>query len=216
MYSGAGVLTTLSVATILSHNAAVANSGAMFFTGLGVTVGGLVAMHFGKYHKDTTNNTTTNDPLRLLGYASLVTGMGITSAPAFALMDLSVVLPPALLMTNFVFCGAIIYAKRAPAGSLLKFGPALAGGLLGLVGTSLVALGSDMVFGPNMFSILVHNLDLYAGIPLFTGFVAYDTHVAMERYRLGDPDHLGTSVQLYLDFMNLLVRMMQIMSRRKD
>eukprot|EP01034_Spumella_vulgaris_P037983 gene37983-46868_t len=86
----------------------------------------------GKYTKDRKTNTTTNGTARIAGFGALVTGMGISSAPCFAMMDLSQVLPPSLLMTSFIFSGATIYAKMAPEGSLLKYGPALMGGLTGM------------------------------------------------------------------------------------
>jgi len=214
IYSGGGVLTSLTVATAFSHSAMLAQSPMqMFFGGFGLSLAGIAGLRFGKYEKDSVNMTTSNDPLRLMGFAALVTGMGVTAAPAFAMFDLAYVLPPSLLMTNFIFCGATIYARYAKPGSFLKYGPALTGGLLGLVGTSLVGLGSELIMGPNMFSALAHNVDLYMGIPLFTGFVAYDTHVAMERFARGDADHLGASVAFYLDFMNILIRVMEIVGK---
>jgi FtsH-binding integral membrane protein len=217
-FSGAGVLTTLGVATALSSSSLVAQSpGMMVLGGFGLSLAGIAGVTFGKYHTDSITQSTTNSTTRLLGAAALVTGTGITSAPAFAIYDLSSILPPSLLMTTMVFSGASVYAYRAQPGSFLKYGPALAGGLLGLVGTGLVGIGSELVFGPNMFSMLAHNVNLYAGIPLFSAFVAYDTHVATERFASGDPDHLSCSMNLYLDFMNILVRMMKIVQRsRRD
>ncbi len=57
---------------------------------------------------------------------------------------------------------------------------------------------------------LLHNVDLYGGIALFTGFTAYDTHRAIDLYKRNDPDHLGVATDMYLNFMNLLIRIMEI------
>jgi len=216
-YSGAGVVGTLGIATVLSNSAMVAQSpGTMLLGGFGLSIAGILGVSFGKYTTDVLRGTTVNSTTRLAGLAALVSGMGISSAPAFAFYDLSYVLPPSLLMTTMVFTGASMYARTAKPGSFLAYGPALTGGLLGLVGTGVVGIGSEMFFGPNMFSALAHSVQLYAGIPLFTAFVAYDTQVAIERFESGDPDHLGCSVALYLDFMNILVRMMEIVNKMKN
>jgi len=94
-------------------------------------------------------------------------------------------------------------------------GPALTGGLLSLIGCGLTAIVTNAIIGPNVFSSMLHSIDLYVGIPLFAGFVAYDTHVAIEMYKNKDPDHLGCSANMYLDFMNILVRMIELMSKFK-
>lgn len=215
-YSGAGVVGTLSIATVLSHSAMVGQSpGMMMLGGFGLSIAGIFGVGLGKYTTDTFRGTTVNSSARLAGLAALVSGMGISSAPAFAMYDLSYVLPPSLLMATMIFTGASVYARKAKPGSFLAYGPALTGGLFGLVGTSLVGIGSELLIGPNMFSALAHSVSLYAGIPLFTAFVAYDTQVAIERFENGDPDHLGCSVALYLDFMNILVRMMEIVNKMK-
>lgn len=215
-FSGAGVVGTLGIATALSHSSMVFQSpGMMFLGGFGLSIAGIFGVNYGKYTTDAMGRSTTNSTTRLAGLAALVTGMGITSAPAFAFYDLNYVLPPSLLMATMIFSGASIYARKAEPGSFLAYGPALSGGLIGLVGTGLVGIGSEMFFGPNMFSALAHNVQLYAGIPLFTAFVAYDTQAAIERFENGDPDHLGCSVSLYLDFMNILIRMMEIVNKMK-
>jgi FtsH-binding integral membrane protein len=216
-YSGVGIVTTLALATTFSNSPiTITSPGTVALGGFVLSLAGLVGINKGKYQIDHVNQTTTNDPLRLTGLAALVTGVGISSSPAFALYDLTAVLPPSLLMTTLIFSGASFYAKKTKPGSLSKFGPALTGGLFGLVGTGVVALGAELMLGPNMFSALAHNVDLYVGIPLFTGFVAYDTNIARQRFEMGDPDHLGCSVSLYLDFINILMRMMELMGNSRN
>lgn len=88
------------------------------------------------------------------------------------------------------------------------------GSLLGLIGMQLVGILSTLVVGPNPLSTLLFSLDNYAGILLFTGFIGYDTHVAIREYQEGNADHLGMSLQLILDFWNILIRVMSILSKR--
>ena len=46
---------------------------------------------------------------------------------------------------------------------------------------------------------------------MFTGFMAYDTHVAIAEYKEGHPDHLKVTVDLFINFISILRRIMIIM-----
>jgi FtsH-binding integral membrane protein len=148
---------------------------------------------------------------RTLSYISLIVGNGIIMVPMFAIIPDSVL--PAFIASSSVFGGATWYAMTRKTGELEIWGSALHGGLTGLVGVSLVGLGSNLIFGHNWFGDITHLVSLYGGIPLFTGLVAYDTHKSIEKYQSGDPDHLGCSTELYLDFINLFVRFMEIIAK---
>ena len=52
--------------------------------------------------------------------------------------------------------------------------------LFGLIGLQLVGLASAWIMGPNMLSLMLFRADTYLGILLFSGFIAYDTHVAIK------------------------------------
>lgn len=158
---------------------------------------------------------STNSLPRQLSFASLVLGMGLTTTPIIVFGGATGILAPALLSTSFVFGGATWYAATRRGRELSMWGPALAGGLLGMVGCGMTGIASQMIFGPNnMFSAFAHDIDLYVGIPLFTGLVVYDTYCAIEMYQERDPDHLGCAATLYLDFLNLFIRMMILMDNK--
>ena len=42
--------------------------------------------------------------------------------------------------------------------------------------------------------------------------MAYDTHYAIDQFKKGEPDHLQFSLQLFLNFINLLLRIMELMA----
>ena len=69
-----------------------------------------------------------------------------------------------------------------PKDSMLGYGRALMGSLLGLIALQLVGIGSAFIVGPNPFSMLMLNASNYIAIGLFTAFVAYDTHVAVKMH----------------------------------
>jgi len=67
------------------------------------------------------------------------------------------------------------------------------------------------MYGPNAFMLLASRIDIYGGIALFTGLTMYDTHTAIERYKSFDPDHLSSSLDFYLNFINMLTRIMMVL-----
>lgn len=231
LYTGSGILTSMGSGLLLSHNPEMIQYLPwMIGTGFLAGMGGCFGLIFSKYKVHTTHviNPTTNKvievyhsentPERQLSYAAIICGTSSMISPIIACANVSGILMPAMLSTSLVFGGAIHYANTRKVGELEIWGSALNGGLWGLIGCGLTGIGSTLLFGPNTFSVFMHSIDLYAGIPLFACFVAYDTHKAIEMYKQKDPDHLGCSIQLYLDFTNLLIRMIEIITiiNKKD
>lgn len=161
---------------------------------------------------------TQNPISRIMLYSLGVLSLGMSASPLFAYMHMlnPTIIPASLGITLGIFGGASAMAYAMPKDKMLGFGRILGGSLLGLIAMQLVGLGSAYFMGPNALSTLLFSLDNYAGILLFSGLIAYDTHVAIKEYELGNADHLGISVQLLLDFWNLLIRVMQIMSKFKS
>ncbi len=154
---------------------------------------------------------TTNSIPRILSYGSLVSGMGILMIPMFVAFPDAII--PAFVGSSSVFGGAVYYGLTKKQEEIKTWEPTLYSGLSGLVGVSLLGLGSNLLLGQNMFGSAAHLISLYGGIPLFTGLIAYDTYKAIERYNEGIPDHLGCSVDLYLDFINVFVRLVEIIAK---
>ena len=139
--------------------------------------------------------------------------MGITMIPVCSIYPDAIL--PAFITSCSVFSGSSWYAMTRKEGELEQYKSVLAGGLSGLLGVSLLGLGSDLLFGYNWFGNMTNMLSLYGGIPLFTGFIAYDTHKAIEMYKSGVPDHLGCSTAIYLDFIGLFIRFIRIIGEIK-
>lgn len=118
--------------------------------------------------------------------------MGMTLIPMCGIFPNALV--SAFIASTSIFGGATWYAMTRTEGELEPLGSVLYGGLGGLVGVSLLGLGSNLIFGTNWFGDLTHLVSLYGGIPLFTGLIAYDTNKAISKYNSGDPYHLGCSV----------------------
>ena len=159
--------------------------------------------------------TSSNSPYRIASYMGLTTGMGMTMTPLIAICNgiNPMILPASLLLTGFTFGGSSLYAYCAKNNSLLTLKAPLMGSLTCFVGMGLISLISLFTVGPNTLSDMWFTFDLYGGIALFSAFSAYDTHYAIKQYKKGNPDHLGCSVNFYLDIINLLVRFLEIMAK---
>ena len=198
---------------------------AMIAGGL-VTIGSFMGVQFMKPTSVTENVfggsgsilKTQNSISRIMLYSMGVLSLGISASPLFAYMHMisPTIIPSSLGITLGIFGGASAMAYALPKDKMLGYGKIFGGSLLGLIAMQLVGLGSAYFLGPNALSSLLFSIDNYAGILLFSGMIAYDTHVAIKEYEMGNADHLGISVQLLLDFWNLLIRVMQIMSRFKN
>ncbi len=231
LWTGTGITSSLAIGLVASNIEGIATmSQGMFGIGAILSIAGAVGVGFGKYtvHKQiiTTDKSSgvinrrtnlvevlysSNSTLRKLSYGSLIVGNGIIMTPLFLVYPQAIL--PALIASSSVFGGATFYAMRKKSGELDHMEPILYGGLFGLAGVSLLGLGSQIFFGQNWFGDIVHMTSLYGGVPLFTGLIAIDTHKAVQKYNLGEPDHLGCSTELYLDFINLFIRFVQIIAK---
>lgn len=181
----------------------------------------VIAFNFTRYENKMVHDqqgnkflTSVNSPARKFLYGSFVGCTGLMMSPVLAhyCMLNPLIIPTALGITAGICSGASLYAYVKPKGSLLWLGGPLMGCLLSLVGVQLISALSFWAYGPNMFSLMAYRADLYLGTALFTGFVAYDTHVAVKNYEDGNADHLGASLSMFLNFQNIFLRMLEIVS----
>ena len=201
-----------------------ANPGAMMIGGVVAMFGGFLGANWMKprnvidYENGAPILRTENSPLRLALYGLGTFGLGLTASPLFAMAHAisPSILPTALGITSAIFGGASMAAYNMPKDKMLGYGRLFSGALLGLIGLQLIGLGALFFTGPNIVSTMLFRADTYLGILLFSGFIAYDTHVAIKFYESGNADHLGMSTQFLLDFWNILIRVVQILGKFRD
>jgi FtsH-binding integral membrane protein len=138
--------------------------------------------------------------LALLGIwtASLSVGVGIMCA-----MFPSVVVLQALILTAAITIGLTAYTFYAVAnGKDFDFmGPWLFSMLFGLIAFSLLAL-----FIPigNVGQLVLAGI----GAAIFCAYLVYDTSLLIKRYSVDD--YVWASVGLYLDILNIFLRLLEI------
>ncbi|PWY98098.1 hypothetical protein BCV70DRAFT_165433 [Testicularia cyperi] len=219
------------------------NSTFMYLAG-GLTLTGAAAVGLHRY--GVSQRVMMANPWLVLGVglvASIGGMLGATSlppghpmkVPAWLLFNASqaAVLSPLLFLNPAVLSRAALYTAGL-VGSLCYVGATAKedkylwmGGPL-LAGVTIVALSSlaPMLLPRTAFRALAATeaISLYGGLAVFGAFVLYDTqrilkHAQMVRAGVTQGDPLAESISLELDFINIFVRMVQILgmqqSRRK-
>ena len=98
-------------------------------------------------------------------------------------------------------------AALSPRRSMLW----LAGFLsLGLSMLALMGLANLFIRSPALT-----NMYLYGGLALFCVFVLFDTQMIIERFNAGDNDFLSHSISLFLDLIQIFVRLLIILAKKK-
>lgn len=118
-------------------------------------------------------------------------------------------------VTTAIFGGASLMGLLLPRGSMFGYGSVLMGGLIGLLGLNFSGILAAKYLGMGLFATTLSTLESYIGIGLFSALLIFDTHTAIKRYKCGDADHLGMSIQILLDVMNLIIRIAREIAKRK-
>lgn len=141
----------------LMRNSSLAYMNPFLYMGLSM------AMLFGVHMTDYHNNWLLKNAL----YAGWV-GLVSTSLVPLIHMYSMPILFDAMLATGVTVGSLGLVAYNAPSQQFLNMGGVLAIGLGGMLGVSIMSM-----FNPA--SAALHNIWLYGGLVLFSGFVLYDT-----------------------------------------
>ena len=99
----------------------------------------------------------------------------------------------------------------AKPGSMLRLGVPLGAGML-----MLMACGIGGMFVPvtSAWYPLLHNIQLYGGLGIFTLYIAYDTQKMIDEYQMGEDDHIKHATDLFLDFKIVFSRVLMLLMGR--
>lgn len=143
--------------------------------------------------------------LALFHSATSMIGAGIT--PIVLKAAGAGVLGSALVMTGAVFGGFSAAALLAPRGAALSMMGPLIACLMGMI---LMQLVSAFIY-PVPF---MHQIALFGGLALFSLLIAADTGAMIERARQGIKDPVQDALSMFLNLVNVFVRMVEVLSMR--
>lgn len=112
----------------------------------------------------------------------------------------------ALIITVGVFVGLTLFTFQTKL-DFSGLGPFLFAGLMGLITAGFV-----QIFMP--FSKTLDLVFACIGVLIFSGYILYDTQQIMKR--LSIEEHILGALSLYLDFLNLFIYVLRIVSRETD
>lgn len=145
-------------------------------------------------------------PFRIYYFLGAAFLSGYTLAPLIEAVDDTGLVLTALVATAAVFGSFSGAALLAPRRSYLFLGGFLTAGLSSLLILSLFRfLGPDLAF----------RVDVYGGLVLFSGFVVFDTQMIIERAEAGVRDAVSDAYTLFLDALNLFVRILIALAKDK-
>lgn len=168
----------------------------------------MIAIYFGAFFAASFLRTKPGiNMLALLGYGA-VTGLFLAPAIFFAQVAAKTggTLSPAPVRDAFLLSAAAFGGLTAYAFTTKRdfsfLGASLSIGLWVLIGASLIGI----FVGSNVFHLAIASV----GVVLFAGFILYDTWRIV---RSGDEsDPIGAALRLYLDFINLFISLLRILS----
>lgn len=155
-----------------------------------------------------TASHETNKRLGILGAFSVFEGLSIGP-----LVEYSLYLDPSIVVTAFLGATCIFACFTAAALFSKKRSLLYLGGILGSA-CMMLCLGSLL----NMFfrSPLVYYAELYIGLLIFCGYVAFDTQVIVHCADQGDRDFTKHALELFLDFIQIFIRLLQILNDKES
>eukprot|EP00005_Dracoamoeba_jomungandri_P003916 CAMPEP_0174259446 /NCGR_PEP_ID=MMETSP0439-20130205/8266_1 /TAXON_ID=0 /ORGANISM="Stereomyxa ramosa, Strain Chinc5" /LENGTH=233 /DNA_ID=CAMNT_0015343335 /DNA_START=36 /DNA_END=737 /DNA_ORIENTATION=+ len=157
----------------------------------------------------TQSSSPTIQPQRL----GMLLGLGFFQGCSIGpLIAYALHVDPNMIVTAFAltlaifgsFSGFALFSKRR---SMLYLGGFLFSGLSMLFWMSFL----NLFFG----SVFIFNLSLYGGLLLFCGFIVFDTQLVIERASLGNKDVVMHSLDLFLDFLQIFVRILAILAKKE-
>ncbi|RHY31042.1 hypothetical protein DYB32_006227 [Aphanomyces invadans] len=184
------VYTTLATTLLVAAIGVVADikfTLAGALSGLGV-IGLLFYLHF--IHINDT-------PKRLSVLYAIAFATGVNTGP---LVSIALDVNPMLVATAF----AMLEKRR----SYFFLYSAISSAILCL---SLIQLVNIFVR-----SSAVYTVELYAGLLIFCGYVLLDTQMIIEKASLGDRDFVLHSLDLFLDFVSIFVRILVVLLKNAE
>lgn len=170
-----------------------------------------------QYSNDKIGYRMNNSLLRTMSYGTLCMSMGSMLAPIVNMArNISPhIFPLAATVAVLVKLGAIAYAYYRPQDELMKWKSSLGGALTGFTGLAVLRCLFELL-GMTSVAELLFRMDVYFGLLLFTLLTAQESQEAVTQYNKGNADHLQCATGLYMNYMNIFIRLLILIMERKE
>lgn len=201
-YLGLGLLTTFLVGYFSSINMTVASLLNNFIVLLILVASELIiAFTLAIKIKDMSNNTAV---ILYFSYAILT---GLTLSSIFIVYEITsiiyVFLASAIIFIIFAFIGKNINIDLSKLGTFL---------FIGLLSIIILEIINIFLLSRNL-NMVLSTITLF----VFTLYIAYDINYSIKLIKYTDSDNVGVlgAFQLYLDFINIFIRLLNLFGKRK-
>lgn len=177
------------------------------FGGLISIILSFVLLFYLKCDKDKTNLKRRLIILSLFGFFN-GSSIGPLIRQALSFSNGEQIVFVSLLCTMIIFISFTISAKLAKRRSYIFLG-----GFLGSALNMMALLTLVSIFVPSLSFLFVR---IYFGLLLFSGFVIYDTQMIIEQAHEGHRDVADHAITLFLDFINIFIRVLIIIMRKGE
>lgn len=157
----------------------------------------------------TTPADGQNKRYALLGTFAFCQGTSIGPLVGLALaINPAIVMTAALASTAIFACFSLsaLFTKRR---SYLFLGSWLSSAVLAMLAVRL----GGWLFGARSFAF---GFELYVGLLVFSGYVLFDTQLIVERAAAGDMDHVRHALDLFVDAVAILVRVLVLLMKNQE
>jgi FtsH-binding integral membrane protein len=136
----------------------------------------------------------------------LIASQGLLITP-FMMVNTEYIVP-AVFMTTAITAGPVMYAYMNPTKNISGIGNFLYSSLVGMC-----TIGITGIIFPSLGHIW-YQPEPYIGILIMSGYNWYDTQCIINSYNEKKLDPIGHSVNYTLNFINILIRVIELMARR--
>lgn len=149
----------------------------------------------------------------LLGTGAFMSGMAMAPLLGMATSIDPMIVPSALLATTGMFGVMSVSALALPKGRLMTLGAPLFGGMIGLLGVGVVGMFTPPT---SPWYPILHNVQLYGGLGIFSLYIAYDTQQMIQAYEEGNRDTVQAALNMFINLKIVFQKFLFIFIGRSD
>jgi FtsH-binding integral membrane protein len=167
--------------------------------------------------KNNTGTVLTKQPVeREIAYLIFILSVGLMLSPLmsyYIMTNNSDLILAAVILSISTTAATVIYVIKTKPKEISVMGNMLYSTLANFVLMSLLSIIIYPVYP--QFLMIWRTVDIYGGILLFVLITAYDTYKAMKMHKNMNPDYIKCAVDFCLDFLNLFVRIIELLPKKK-